>query len=98
MNVLIAIIILTTQLQANYFEISELKEVVPSIHKSLESKCSICHEGWLSLNHFGKDWEDFDGSIEDLLRYDSDGDGFSNLDELEAGTFPGKNSSNPLSN
>ena len=61
--------------------------------------CSTCHASSSpaadNLNPYGKDFgaagHDF-GAIEPK---DSDGDGFSNIDEIKAGTFPGDPNENP---
>jgi hypothetical protein len=61
--------------------------------------CSTCHASSSpskeNLNPYGKDFgaanHDF-GAIESK---DSDGDGFSNIDEINAGTFPGDPNENP---
>ena len=61
--------------------------------------CSTCHASSSpsreNLNPYGKDFgvanHDF-GAIE---AKDSDGDGFSNIDEIKAGTFPGDPNENP---
>ena len=54
--------------------------------------CSTCHTSSSpsadNLNSYGKDF----GAIEGK---DSDGDGFSNIDEIKAGTFPGDPNENP---
>jgi hypothetical protein len=60
--------------------------------------CSTCHASSSpsreNLNPYGSDFaanHDF-GAIE---AKDSDGDGFSNIDEIKAGTFPGDPNENP---
>lgn len=61
--------------------------------------CSTCHASSSpsreNLNPYGTDFgaanHDF-GAIEGK---DSDGDGFSNIDEIKAGTFPGDPNENP---
>jgi len=61
--------------------------------------CSTCHASSSpsreNLNSYGKDFgaanHDF-GAVEPK---DSDGDGFSNIDEIKAGTFPGDPNENP---
>jgi hypothetical protein len=61
--------------------------------------CTTCHASSSpsreNLNPYGKDFgaanHDF-GAIEPK---DSDGDGFSNIDEIKAGTFPGDPNENP---
>ena len=61
--------------------------------------CTTCHASSSpsreNLNPYGRDFgaanHDF-GAIEGK---DSDGDGFSNIDEINAGTFPGDPNENP---
>ena len=60
--------------------------------------CQTCHTTTQDAQHlnpygtdFGKSKHDL-GAIEPL---DSDGDGFSNIDEIKAGTFPGDPKDNP---
>ncbi len=61
--------------------------------------CSTCHASSSpskeNLNPYGTDFgaakHDF-GAVEPK---DSDGDGFSNIDEIKAGTFPGDPNENP---
>jgi hypothetical protein len=72
-------------------------------------RCNTCHTagGGTVRNPFGKDWEATYPGAEDfgltagvafgpLALKDSDGDGFSNQEELAAGTHPGNGTSRPL--
>jgi len=66
--------------------------------KPLEG-CAACHNnqgGMGPLNLFGDDWV-ANGKVynEKLAKIDSDGDGFSNGEEIAAKTFPGDRESNP---
>ncbi|MEJ5376033.1 MAG: hypothetical protein WHX93_05600 [bacterium] len=61
--------------------------------------CSLCHTRTPSVNTFGSDFANpsignhtFNAALE---AKDSDGDGFSNLSEINARTFPGDPSSKP---
>lgn len=56
--------------------------------------CSICHPSVPALNSYGAD---FAGSFDFVAieGLDSDGDGFVNLDEINAGTWPGDATSFP---
>ncbi len=57
--------------------------------------CSTCHvsESNFSFNPYGSDFRDA-GSLTAIESLDSDGDGFTNIDEIVALTFPG-NSNDP---
>ncbi len=60
-------------------------------------KCQVCHptrSGMGGLNPFGKAFEET-RSLALILDRDSDGDGFTNREELEAGTNPGHPRSYP---
>jgi hypothetical protein len=67
----------------------------------LNGKCEACHSG-SSLDKFGLDFgavpthrSDPGGAIQSIANVDSDGDGFTNQDELSEGTYPGDSSSLP---
>lgn len=68
--------------------------------------CGTCHvnlAGGGALNAFGKDWNAIaipkgDQYVDELGNRDSDGDGFKNSDEFNAGTNPGDPNSKPQQN
>lgn len=58
--------------------------------------CTICHnDGDYSRNSYGLALEGAKLDYKAIEQLDSDGDGMSNLDEINAGTFPGDAKSNP---
>ena len=65
--------------------------------------CATCHinaGGGGPRNPFGQDWEAIaiargDKYVPDMAERDSDGDGFTNDEEFEAGTHPGDSESKP---
>ena len=65
--------------------------------------CGTCHiatRGGGPRTPFGSDWERIaikagDKMTDELKTLDSDGDGFTNAEEFEAGTHPGRVSSKP---
>lgn len=59
--------------------------------------CSTCHSEGFSLNTYGWDFLNSGYNFKKLDDLDSDGDGFSNRDEIKAGTYPGDASDNPIS-
>jgi len=66
--------------------------------KPLEG-CAACHNnqgGMGPLNSFGEAWvANGKAYNEKIANIDSDGDGFSNAEEITAKTFPGDKESNP---
>ncbi len=61
-------------------------------------KCTLCHvqsSGYGGLNPFGKDFAELKALTPELMQLDSDGDRYSNIEELRAGTMPGDPSSYP---
>lgn len=63
----------------------------------LKNFCNVCHERSSGgpLNGFGVDYARFGRNMEAVSGLDSDGDGYTNADELAAGTFPGDPDSFP---
>lgn len=61
--------------------------------------CNLCHytdsKGKREENQFAEDFEEADKSFLAIQNLDSDGDGYTNLQEIQAGTFPGAPGDNP---
>lgn len=61
--------------------------------------CRTCHQGDTgnaeNVGPYGKDFGANNHDFAAIEGKDSDGDGFSNLDEIKAGTFPGDPGDNP---
>ncbi|MFA5890191.1 MAG: hypothetical protein WDA27_04440 [Actinomycetota bacterium] len=57
--------------------------------------CSTCHTASDDLNQYGKDLKTAGLDFVAIEPIDSDQDGFTNIEEIEARTFPGKGSSYP---
>jgi hypothetical protein len=57
--------------------------------------CNVCHTGGSNLNSYASDFASHSHSLTAVADLDSDGDGFSNLVEINAGTFPGDPQSTP---
>ncbi len=80
--------------------VNALTEYSDHLPSSNSSVCLVCHldeSGSGPLNGFGTDFSENGNDIEAINDLDSDGDGHTNLEELEAGTFPGDPDSTPLS-
>lgn len=77
--------------------VSEYTEDIPSSYGNV---CLVCHasaSGGGDLNGFGSDYSENGNDVEAINDLDSDGDGHTNEEELEAGTFPGDPDSSPQS-
>ncbi|MDW7733306.1 MAG: PGF-CTERM sorting domain-containing protein [Methanolobus sp.] len=58
--------------------------------------CTVCHgSNTDSLNPYGTAYSGSGGNFESIEAPDSDGDGFTNLEEIDALTFPGDPSDYP---
>ena len=58
--------------------------------------CQLCHgDTYKDLNNYGKDFAQANNDFEAIEGKDSDGDGFTNLEEITADTLPYDNTSSP---
>ncbi|TGC09150.1 PGF-CTERM sorting domain-containing protein [Methanolobus halotolerans] len=58
--------------------------------------CDTCHGSDIeSLNPYGMDYQENDGDLGAIESLDSDGDGYSNEEEINVLTFPGDQEDNP---
>lgn len=81
-----------TQAKPSY--LTRLKVKYPVINDSKLDNCQICHAGGIAdgpINFFADDFYEnqHPSKIANIEDVDSDGDGFTNLEELVAHTFPG---------
>jgi len=94
---LVYILSLTHDVSGKPFRLSKIPD------GSKRFKCAICHanpKGGHPLSAFGNDWNTIalkagDKYFELLGKMDSDGDGFNNNQEFDAGTNPGDLHSRP---
>ncbi len=75
----------------------EYMKVFKDFNESVK-KCTLCHvqsSGYGGLNPFGRDFARIRSLTPELMQLDSDGDRFSNIEELRSGTMPGDPNSYP---
>jgi mono/diheme cytochrome c family protein len=89
--------------QAKSRFLSEFGQVYPAAAASQLNGCLLCHTSPnpsgdnKARNPYGDDWEEVgDGDFRAIESRDSDRDGFTNLQEIQALSFPGDPSSTPL--
>ncbi len=91
---MVSMILASSWFSGSVAAIPEYSKDIPS---SLKNNCKVCHERASGgpINSFGKDYVMHITDMEALSRLDSDDDGYTNGDELEAGSLPGNPGSTP---
>lgn len=69
----------------------------PSIAGTPLNNCTLCHTVPPVLNSYGSDLKGADRNFAAIENEDSDNDSFSNITEIQAGSFPGDPASVPAS-
>lgn len=70
-------------------------EHYPGARSSALDSCELCHTTGAELNAYGSDFASHGHNAAGIEWLDSDGDGYVNTAEINAGTFPGDGSSHP---
>ncbi|MCO6451078.1 MAG: hypothetical protein J5I90_09865 [Caldilineales bacterium] len=80
--------------KSNY--LTAFRNAYPAIAGTQLDSCSVCHTDSIpTLNPYGADYRNHGHSFPAIAALDSDGDGFDNLTEINALTFPGNAASQP---
>ena len=93
------IILIITLLSLLYVSVAQARPKYQPQVRPMEG-CNVCHVnqgGGGPMNAYGADWESSGMSAAKAAKLDSDNDGFTNGEEIEAKTFPGDPNSNPKS-
>jgi hypothetical protein len=83
------------QAQASSSWMSRAEAQYPTIVGTPLDDCTLCHTSAPSLNSYGSAFANNSHSFTAIQNLDSDGDGFTNLAEINAHTFPGNRNSHP---
>lgn len=82
-----------SSVSANTSDIALAESTYPTIVGSRIDNCALCHSSVPSLNPFGSAYKSggrgLATSLTNIANTDSDGDGYSNLQEINAHTYPG---------
>ena len=85
--------------QANSGDLSNARSVYPAIVDTKLDSCTLCHTSGSSLNSYGKAYKSAGrgkSALRAIENKDLDGDGFTNIVEIQALSFPGNSSSKPV--
>lgn len=79
----------------SYKPVNAIPEYASYLPPDLKNFCNVCHVSNAGgpLNSFGDDFTRYE--FDQLMKLDSDSDGFTNGEELEAGKHPGDEKSFP---
>jgi hypothetical protein len=93
---LIAVIVLAASPIPESRAIPEYSRELP---EALKNFCQVCHvrASGGPMNSYGDDFVSYGSTVGAISELDSDDDGFSNEDELAAGSLPGDSNSTPTS-
>ncbi len=83
------------QAQASFSWMTQTEAQYPTIVGTPLDSCDLCHTSSLALNVYGSDFAKNSHSFTAIQNLDSDGDGYTNLVEINAHTFPGDINSHP---
>lgn len=93
------ILCLVSVFSANSFAMPQYAEKFKSAYPSAKAlqKCSVCHNGsgYKDRNDYARDFAANGRNFKAIEGFDSDVDGFNNLDEIKAGFQPGNRDSHP---
>ncbi len=84
------------QAQASFSWMTQTEAQYPTIVGTPLDSCDLCHTSSLALNVYGSDFAKNSHSFTAIQNLDSDGDGYTNLVEINAHTFPGDINSHPV--
>ena len=78
-------------------QVAAIPEYSKDLPPSLKNFCNVCHTkpSGGPLNDFGEDYARFGHEMGPVAGLDSDDDGYTNAEELSAGTLPGTPTSYP---
>ncbi len=83
------------QAQASFSWMMQAETAYPTIAGTSLDDCALCHTSAPALNSYGNAFGRNNHNFAAIESADSDGDGFSNLAEINAHTFPGDAGSHP---
>ena len=83
------------EVQAKESFMNRFRNTYPGIVGTQLDSCTVCHTNIPRVNSYGDDYESHGRDFTDIESLDSDGDGYTNLQEIQALTFPGNAGSHP---
>lgn len=85
----------TISVSANTSDLDQAIIKYPDIDDTRLDDCLLCHSHGSSLNSYGSDYDTNGEDFDAIEGFDSDSDGYTNIQEINALTFPGDVSDYP---
>ena len=82
--------------QAKGSYLNSLINTYPALSGTKLDSCRACHTNVPALNAFGQAYQNSGYNFSALEQLDSDGDGWTNIDEIQAVTLPGSSGDHPV--
>jgi len=97
LNSLVFLLVMIVALSLLPISVSAKPEYAKDMPLELKNFCVVCHTQASGgpLNVYGQDYMNNGNNVSAIALLDSDGDGFTNDEELVKGTFPGDSNSYP---
>ncbi|MBP7960379.1 MAG: hypothetical protein KBG20_04985 [Caldilineaceae bacterium] len=94
--VVLALIQSPTTVQAKSSYLSSMMNTYPALASTKLNSCQVCHTSIPTLNPYGQAYKDNGHNFPSIELLDSDADGWSNITEIQAVTFPGDSGDHPI--
>lgn len=94
----VGMLLLAPQVMARPDYLYKFEQTYPAAQVSRIDACNLCHnspEGGNARNSYGSSFESSGRNFAAIENKDSDGDGYTNLQEIKSLTFPGNASDHP---
>jgi beta-lactam-binding protein with PASTA domain len=94
--ILLALILAAPHARAKETYLTTFEDAYPAAKQSRIDRCLLCHSSETDRNSYGVAFAGADHKFKSIEALDSDGDGFTNLAEIKAFSFPGNGADKPV--
>lgn len=94
--VVLALVQSPAKVEAKSSYLSSMMNTYPALASTKLNSCQACHTTVPTLNPYGQAYKNNGHNFPSIELLDSDGDGWSNMAEIQAVTFPGDSGDHPI--